>query len=126
MALVLYDVGPMSLKWEVELAMERISVLSKEIVRAAVRASSAGLPVNPTANVVEFALLATTGDPAGGDWKAGAWDTSIIGTYVAALVVGPGSTFGALAPGDYYAWLRITDVASGEIVVRQFDKLIAQ
>jgi hypothetical protein len=124
MATVAYRVGDIELKWEVALLMTRVSSLSKELVRAAVAADSAGVPYNPTAATVEFAFLTSSANPAGGDWHAGAWDTTLIGTYVAGVLVGPGAV--VLPTGTYYGWIRITDASAGEVVVRQFDTLIVE
>lgn len=120
-----YDFGDLATKWEVDQVTTRISSQTKEAVQVGVRAAANGLPVNPTADVVEFAFLATTDNPTSGDWHAGSWDTSVIGTYVAQAVVGPGSSW-ALAAGEYYAWVRVTDAGSGEIVVRMFGKLLVE
>lgn len=118
MPAAVYEVdGPVE-KWQVTMATLRISSLSKEMVRFNVSAAVAGLPYNPTSTTVEAAVLASSrAVPTSGDWKAAAWDLSLIKTYVAQIIVGPG---GLINPGKgrYYPWLRITDSTSGEIVVK--------
>lgn len=125
MATVAYRIGDIELRWKVALLMTRVSSLSKELVRAAVAADSAGIPYNPTAATVEFAFLPSSANPAAPDWHAGTWDTTLIGTYVAGIVVGPGGAV-TLSTGTYYGWMRITDASVGETVVRQFDTLIVE
>lgn len=102
----------------------RISVLSVEAVRVSVFADADGLPVPLVGGdyTCEFGFNA---DPSTGPttWYAGEWDATIIGTYVAQIVVGPSQT-AELAAGTWYAWLRVT--GGGEIVVRQVGKLIVE
>lgn len=99
------------------------SALSLEFVAAAITATSAGAPVNPTGDVVEFAFTSTASGakPASGDWKTGSWDGTQPRTpgnaYIAHCLVGPGGTV-ALAAGRYTMWVRITD--SPEIPVIPF------
>lgn len=108
------------------MATKRQSVLSKEMVNFHVSASLAGQVVNPTsapAKTVDVAFLTNSrGEPVSGDWKAASWDTTVIGTYVAQCLVGPGGTFVPVA-GRYYTWVRITDTASSETVIRQVGTL---
>lgn len=110
-------------KWTVTMGLKRQSVLSREMVPFDVTAFVDGMPYNPTSTVVELAFLTSSrAEPVSGDWKAGVWDTTVIGTYVAMCLVGPGGTV-ALAAGRYYCWVRITDSTSSEIVVRQVGML---
>ena len=92
--------------------MIRISSTSKETVRVRVNAKVAGAVPNLSLLTVEMAIIPGTRKPVTGDWKAATWDTDATSTptaYRAQIVVGPGSTVGALAPGVYYAWARVTD-----------------
>jgi hypothetical protein len=93
----------------------RFSRLTKQLVRFTVTHKVAGVVVDPTADVVEFAFLPPPAEPAGGDWTAGTWET-IPGPpvqYVARCLVGPATGGGGkvLARGDYVIWLRVTDAA---------------
>ncbi|MCI3277643.1 hypothetical protein [Streptomyces cylindrosporus] len=79
---------------------------------AAVSVSTAGTPVNPTSDVVEFAFTTGIAKPASGDWKTGSWDgtepRAPDGAYLARCLVGPGGTV-ELPVGQYTMWIRITD-----------------
>ncbi|MFL5736662.1 MAG: hypothetical protein ACJ76P_04915 [Actinomycetota bacterium] len=84
----------------------RISALSKEFVRVPIIAREGGDIVDPTADVVDLAFLAS-GTPESGDWITGSWETD--GTaHFARCLVGPGGAL-ALAPGLYTVWVRVTD-----------------
>lgn len=100
------------------------SALSLEFVAVAITATAAGTPVNPTADLVEFAFTEVTAKPASGDWKTGSWDGTAPRTpgnaYIAHCLVGPGGTV-ALAAGRYTMWVRITD--SPEVPVIPFGLL---
>ena len=100
------------------------SSLSREYVAAAVTATAAGVPVNPTGDVVEFAFTAPSTAPTPGDWKTGSWDGTAPRTpgnaYIAHCLVGPGGTV-TLSAGKYTMWVRITD--SPEIPVISFGLL---
>lgn len=88
------------------------SALSLEFVPAAITATSAGAPVNPTSDVVEFAFTDVTAKPAAGDWHTGSWDGTSPrapgNAYIAHCLVGPGGTV-TLPAGRYTMWVRITD-----------------
>lgn len=88
------------------------SALSLEFVAAAVTATSAGVPVNPTGDTVAFAFTTPPARPVSGDWKTGAWDSTQPRTpgnaYIAHCLVGPGGTV-TLPAGRYTMWVRITD-----------------
>lgn len=113
-------------KWVVSMDLVRLSVLTSETVRFPVSADADGLPYDPTGATVEMAFTdRDTADPAPGDWTAGSWDVTLIGSYVAGCLVGP--TGKVLAPGVWRCWVRITDTGpggSGETVVRQAGELI--
>jgi len=100
------------------------SALSLEFVSVAVTAKTAGTPVNPTGDTVEFAFTPVTAKPAAGDWKTGTWDGTQPQTpgnaYIAHCLVGPGGTV-ALAAGKYTMWVRVTD--NPEVPVIPFGRL---
>jgi hypothetical protein len=100
-----------------------ISSLSKEYIRVPVSATAAGVPVNPTADVVQMAFV-TSGEPAGGDWKSADWETNAETsppTYYARCLVGPGGTV-TLADGTYQIWVKVTD--SPEVPVKRAGVLV--
>jgi hypothetical protein len=84
------------------------SVLSTEPYRVTVSATVAGVALNPTGDVVQFAFM-LTGNPATSDWKAGAWEVSPGPIYVAYCQVGPASGGVPLAVGSYAVWLKVVD-----------------
>lgn len=103
---------------------DRIDSTSLERVQAGVEADADGLPYDPTAATVVFAFMSTAlAKPQAGDWKTGNWDVTRIGSYVAQCNVGDGGAV-ELQPGNYYAWIRITDAAAGETPIEQLGKLI--
>lgn len=121
MSAVAVTVEPPRRKWVISMDLERISSLSLEQLRFPVFADAAGAPVNPTSYTVQVAFMAASNtNPAVGDWKAGGWDTTIIGTYVATVLVGPGGVANP-APGTWYVWVQIN--TGTEIIVRQVGEL---
>ncbi len=122
MALSGLVIEPPRLKWVISMEQERIDSTSLEYVRFPVWADTAGALANPTADVVKAAFIANANaKPAAGDWKTAGWDQNVIGGYVAQVLVGTGGAV-TLTPGEYYAWVQLTDGA--EIVVRQVGQLI--
>lgn len=122
MALSGLVVEPPRTKWVVSMEATRISSASSEMLRCPVFADAAGALVNPSAYTVSFAFLASASAvPVAGDWKAGTWDSNIIGGWVAQVLVGPA---GVTNPGSgaYYMWVQI--IGAGETVVRQVGQLI--
>jgi hypothetical protein len=92
------------------------SVLSLEYIRASVKATASGSPVNPTGDPVAMAF--TTGSAEPGNWVTASWDGSSPrsdGSYVAQCLVGPGGD-AVLVVGSYSIWLKVTD--SPEVPVR--------
>lgn len=125
MAAVAYRLGGISLKWSVAMGSSgRVSVLSTEAVSVAVSADVDGAPYDPTALPVDFAFMQDGAAPGSSDWHAGSWNTSVIGSYAAQVVVGPDGV--ALAEGRYQVWVQITDADSGETVVRQPASLLVE
>lgn len=85
--------------------------LSLEYVRVPVAAKTAGVAVNPSADVVVMAFTAVDVDPVVGDWKTASWETDATTTpttYYARCLVGPGGTV-TLAVGVFDCWVKVTD-----------------
>lgn len=99
----------------------QISAASVELVRFGVFADSDGRPVDPTALAVSAAFQDDPAD-APSSWTAAEWDVTLIGSYTAGVLVGPGAL--ELAAGLWYAWLRIVDPGTDETVVRQVGQLL--
>lgn len=79
--------------------MLSIPSLSVEYVKVPVTG-----PTSLTSLTVQMAVVPQGQDPAGGDWKTAAW----IGSS-AAVLIGTGSTVGALTRGlTYGVWVKIT------------------
>lgn len=75
--------------------------ISKEYVKVPIITG----PPDLTELDINVAIKPDGEDPAGADWKVALW----IGTS-AALLIGPGSTFGALTKGATYGiWVQIID-----------------
>lgn len=108
--------------------LSRLSALSREQVRFPVYADSAGAPVamspDYTAEVAFKGGDMLGADPDAGDWKAATWDVTATGNWVAGIEVGPSSTAGALTPGRWRCWVRISHVPTGERVVRQVGQIV--
>lgn len=95
-----------------------LSSASKEFLRTTVSGKRAGRVLDPTSDPVFFAFLPEVDlQPTGTDWVAGEWEV-VATTFVARCLVGPGGAK-ELAPGTYYAWIKISD--SLETPVRAFD-----
>lgn len=99
----------------------RISALSTEYLRAGVFADSNGRPVDPTDGSVAFAFTTDSND-APTTWHPGSWDTTLIGTYVGQVLVGPAAA--VLPSGVAYVWVRV--VLDGETVIRQAGTVICE
>jgi hypothetical protein len=103
--------------------MLSIPATSREYVQVPVRALSAGLPVDLSADTVEMAFLTSSAAPTSGDWRAASWDVDSTGSparYRAQCLVGPGGT-AELAAGVYNVWVRVTD--NPEVPVRRAGQL---
>jgi hypothetical protein len=121
---VRYQFSSFTRKWRLTMFTERIDSTSTERVQVGVEADAEGLPYDPTGATVQFAFLVSSLDkPEVGDWKAGSWDVTRIGSYVAQCNVGADGVV-ELAPGVYYTWMKITDSAAGEIPAEQLAKLV--
>lgn len=89
--------------------MATISAVSQQLIYAKLPLTFTDI-ANPPGDAVAVAIVAPTVDPQTSDWKTAAWKAGGP-PYVAQLLVGPGSSFGALVKGNYRVWLKITDAA---------------
>lgn len=89
-----------------------MSHLSLKYYIVPVSASDAGVPVNPTSDLVQFAFMPTpTQVPQPSDLVTGSWETnpsSILFPYNAKCLVGPGGTI-TLGIGTYVVYQKTTD-----------------
>lgn len=121
---VRYRFSSFSRKWRITMFTERIDSLSLERVQAGVEADADGLPYDPTGATLSWAFLADSlSKPTAPDWKAGTWDVTRIGAYVAECLVGTGGVI-ALAAGNWYVWIKIIDASAGETPAEQIAKLV--
>lgn len=67
-----------------------------------------------TAMTVQMAVVIADSEPVTGDWKTAAWD-GVDGTADAKILIGTGSSIGALTEGVYGVWVKVT--ATPEIPV---------
>lgn len=82
-----------------------IATISDEYCLVDIRAR-----LDPTADVVEMAFMATTDKPGDDDWQTGSWEPyGGRGPYVARCLIGDGDDAVALDAGKYTVWVRITD-----------------
>lgn len=99
-------------EWGVSYSNIGMSRLATEYVIIPVVATKAGLPYNPTGDVVKFAFMPTaTQVPQVSDWVAGGWDTNttnVLYPYAAKCLVGPAGTI-VLGLGSYIIYIMITD-----------------
>lgn len=103
--------------------MTTVVATSTEFVWVPVRSDH---PITGAADLsvylVDVAFLATTGDPASGDWHAATWETSTktingLVYYLARIQVGPGSAVTLTAGSTYVTYARVT-VGGATAVVR--------
>jgi hypothetical protein len=77
-----------------------------------VTATKAGVPYNPTGDLVQFAFMATpTQVPQVSDLVTGSWDvnpSSVLFPYSAKVLVGPGGTI-TLGIGTYVVYQKTSD-----------------
>lgn len=115
-------IEPPRTKWVISMESARISSASTETIRFPVMADSGGALVNPSTYTFSVALLtSSTALPQVSDWKAGTWDTNIIGGSVGQVLVGPNGVTNP-GTGTYYTWVQV--IGAGETVVRQVGQLI--
>jgi hypothetical protein len=103
-----------------------ISVLSRTPLAYTVSAEVDGAPWAPgVSSTFEAAYLAgPLARPAGGDWVAGTFDTTVIGGVIGLVLVGPGAK--VLAVGEWWEWVRLTDPPTNVQVVEQVGSVIVQ
>lgn len=90
--------------------LPEISAASVEYVRVPVSATASGSAVDPTADTVQMAFLATAAAPVSGDWKTASWETDATttpDTYYARCLVG--SVVTLTAGTTYTVWVKVTD-----------------
>lgn len=105
---------------------ERVSILNSSRVQVVVTADADGLPYDPTGAAVRFAFLTDRlARPEPGDWVAGSWDVTRIGSFVAQCNVGDEGVT-ALDQGYYYVWIELNDPAAVERPTAQLAKLLVQ
>ena len=86
-----------------------IAASSVEYVRVPVSATASGSAVDPTADTVVMAFMATASEPGASDWKTASWETDATttpDTYYARCLVGSAVT---LTAGTYTVWVKVTD-----------------
>lgn len=98
----------------------RLPSMTREYLKVPVVATEGGRLVDLTAASVDIAVTAGDAEPVDADWKGAAWE-GVSPNLSARLLIGPGSTFGALANGSYSVWVRVN--RSPEAVVRHAGKL---
>lgn len=98
--------------------MPSLSSLSTQYVIVPVRAFSAGVAYNPTADTVQMAFK-VSGTPSGGDWNTASWaaTSAVNGAYLAQCLVGPQNSGVVLAIGSYTIWVKITDSPEVPVLV---------
>lgn len=87
------------------------SVLSTEPYRVAISATMAGVPLNLSTDVVQFAFM-LAGNPGTSDWRTGAWETTSVAgktVYVAQVLVGPANGGVPLAVGPWKVFAKVVD-----------------
>lgn len=89
-----------------------ISTLSCEYIHVPVAATSAGVDIDPTGDVVALAFVPQGTTPAPADFKTGSWlqDVSTIPTtHFARVLIGPTPGVVVLTPGLFDCWVKVTD-----------------
>lgn len=84
-----------------------VSVLSTEYVKVPIRATVNGAPYDPTADVVDFAIVIHNATPGVGDWNTGGWETTTQGEHLARVLIGPAAL--ALPTGFYDVYVKVVD-----------------
>ena len=87
-----------------------ISSLSTVYVQVPVYATIGGAAYNPTSDVVQMAFTLNGANPGSGDWKTASWTSGPgSGSYLAQILVGPGTGGLSLATGSWTTWVKVTD-----------------
>jgi len=103
-----------------------LSSLSTEFVKARVRATEEGEPVDPTGNTVEMAFTSIGSSPSEDDWHDAEWETDATTSpprYYARCLVGPDNGV-ELAPGTYKVWVKVNGPAPETPVIDADDTLV--
>lgn len=112
-----YEIGDIANVWDIRMFSAVISAQSApEPLAVDVAAYRDGKIVDPRGATVEFNFKQTGGAPSAA-WVAGTWDVTPNGTYVALVQIGASGVV-TLGRGDWYAWLRITDAFTSEVIAR--------
>lgn len=94
-----------------------ISSTASMYVKVPVYATKNGLPLNPTADVVDMAFLTSEqAAPTSGQWNVASWETAgttLNPVYLVRCLVGTGGV--VLAVGSYQVWVKIID--NPEVVI---------
>lgn len=97
-----------------------MSQLSTEYIYVTITAEPGTEPVTASSILVDMAFMSRDSQPTAPDWNP-ADLTDDNGAVVAGVLIGPGSTVGALTPGAYGVWIRITEAS--ETPVRKVGSL---
>lgn len=85
------------------MANQLISALSLQKVFVEVTTTAT---TDPTSDTVQVAVAPTYTQPA--TWVTGTW-VKQAGVFFISVLIGPGSTLGALTAGIYNVWVKVTD-----------------
>ena len=89
-----------------------ISSLSLEYIHVSIAATSAGVDIDPTGDIVTLAFVPQGTTPAPTDFKTGSWvqdTTTVPTTHFARALVGPLGGVVQLTPGLYDVYAKVTD-----------------
>ena len=107
-------------EWTVGTTSIGLSQLATEYVLIPVAATKAGVPYNPTGDIVQFAFMPqATQVPGNSDWVTGSWDTdtaSVIYPYSAKCLVGPSGAI-TLGIGTFVIYVKITDAPEVPVLI---------
>lgn len=101
----------------------KLSVLTKEYLKVAVRAVESGVVTDPTTNTVQFSFPLEGVTPS--VWTSGSWETAVTSTgniYSGRILVGVGTSVASI--GQYDVWIRIT--GGTEIPTRRVGLLVLE
>lgn len=87
-----------------------------EALAVSVAAYNDGKIVDPRGATVQFNFKQTPGAPIA-SWVTGTWDVTPNGTYVAEVEIGASGAV-TLARGEWYAWIKITDAFTSQVITR--------
>lgn len=97
-----------------------ISHLSTQYILIPVKAVQAGVPYNPTSDMVQFAFAPTaTYVPQSGDWVTGSWQTdttNFLYPYSARCLIGPSGVI-TLGIGTYVIYIKVADSPETPVLI---------